>query len=44
MKLNNLTDVSIFEDIFEKYVQPNITISNFTNDLDKDKIKFINVF
>jgi hypothetical protein len=43
-KLNNLTNVTIFEDIFEKYVQPNITISNFTNDLDKDKIKFINVF
>lgn len=43
-KLNNLTNVKIFEDIFEKYVQPNITISNFTNYLDKDKIEFINVF
>ncbi len=41
---NNISgDVTIFADVFEKYVQPNIKISNFMNQIDGNKIEIINM-
>lgn len=42
-KLNKLNNVTIYEDLFNKYVQPYINIENFINVLDNSKIKIINI-
>ncbi len=34
----------LFVDLFNKYVQPYITIDNFINKLDKNRIELINIF
>jgi hypothetical protein len=43
-RLNNLENVVIYGDIFNKYVQPFIKSKNFIDELDSNKIKIINVF
>ncbi len=43
-KLNNLPNVTLYGDIFDKYVQPYINIPNFIGKLDNNKIKIINIF
>ena len=39
--INN--DLTIYEDLFDMYVQPKINYPNFLDGIDKTKIKLINV-
>ena len=42
-RLNNLENIIIYGDIFNKYVQPYVKTENFIDKLNSDKIKIINV-
>ena len=43
-KTNNLKNLIIYADLFNKYVQPYINIEDFISYLDEDKIQMINIF
>lgn len=41
---NNISgEVTIFKDLFELYIQPNIKITNFMGQIDTNKIKVVNI-
>ena len=43
-KINNLSNVKIYGDIFNKYVQPFINVDNFLKKIDTNKVTLINIY